>query len=58
LFADCDIQKESILHLVLRLRHSIEIIVNTLTGKMITLDVEQADTIERESVDQLRLIFT
>ena len=44
--ADYSIQKESTLHLVLRLRGGMQIFVKTLTGKTITLDVESSDTIE------------
>merc|ERR1712226_944525 len=40
------IQKESTLHLVLRLRGGMQIFVKTLTGKTITLEVEPSDTIE------------
>merc|ERR1711976_84285 len=43
--ADYNIQKESPLHLVLRLRGGMQIF-KTLTGKTITLDVEPSDTIE------------
>ena len=39
-----NIQKESTLHLVLRLRGGMQIFVKTLTGKTITLDVEASDT--------------
>ena len=40
------IQKESTLHLVLRLRGGMQIFVKTMTGKTITLDVEASDTID------------
>ena len=44
---DCNIQKESTLHLVLRLRGGgMQIFVKTLTGKTITLDVEASDSID------------
>jgi ubiquitin C len=46
ILAYCNIQNESTLHLVLRLRGAMQIFIKTLTGKTITVDVEGSDTIE------------
>ena len=44
--SDYNVQKESTIHLVLRLRGGMQIFVKTLTGKDMTLDVEPTMSIE------------
>ncbi|XP_037474164.1 ubiquitin-NEDD8-like protein RUB2 [Triticum dicoccoides] len=65
--ADYNVQKESTLHLVLRLRGGTTIKVKTLTGKEIEIDIDPTNTVDRikERVEekegippvQQRLIF-
>merc|ERR1711881_474366 len=43
--SDYNIQKESTIHLVLRLRGGMQFFVKTLTGKTITIEAEPTDTI-------------
>jgi ubiquitin C len=64
---DYNIQKESTINLLLRLRGGMQIFVRTLTGKTATIEVEGTETIadlkeklrEREGIpaDQQRLVF-
>ena len=65
--SDYNLQTDSTIHLVLRLRGGMQIFVKTLTGRTITLEVEANDPIEkvktkvfnREGIppDQQRLIY-
>ena len=50
--ADYNIQRESALHLVLRLRGSMQIFVKTLTGKTIALDKETIEDVKAKIQDK------
>ena len=54
---DYTIQKEATLHVVHRLRGRVQIFVKTLTGKTITIEVENADTTEsvKQRIQNLKL---
>merc|ERR1719428_1346410 len=42
---DCGIQKEALVHVVLRLKNSLTVSIRTMTGKTITLEVKPSDTV-------------
>jgi ubiquitin C len=44
--ADYNIQKESTIHLLLRLRGGMQFFIKTLSGKTMTVEAEPSDTIE------------
>ena len=56
--ADYNIQKESTIHLVMRLRGgNMQIFIKTLTGKTMTLNVESSDTIESVKEIKTKKVF-
>lgn len=64
---DYNIRKESTVHLLLRLKGGMQVFMKTFTGKTITLDAEQSDTVailksklaEKEGIpsDAQRMVF-
>ena len=68
ILADYNIQKDSTVHLVMRIRGGMQLFVKTLTGNTITINAEQSDTVdninktklqEKEGIpaDTQRLVF-